>query len=46
MTQYSIIKDKILNKWIIWETHPNYKFEVYRGRTKKECMKYYEENLK
>lgn len=31
-----IEKDKILNTYIVWEIHHNYKIDIFRG-TKKEC---------
>lgn len=42
MMSYNIEKDKTLNKWIVWEEHPNYKIESYRANTKKECREYIE----
>ncbi len=43
MMSYNIEKDKIVNKWIVWEVHPNYSVESYRGNTKKECEVWLEE---
>lgn len=45
MKNYSIEKDKILNCWIVWEIHPNYKVDIYHGRLKRDCKKWMEENI-
>lgn len=39
---YEIEKDKILACWVVWEVHRNYKVEVYRAKTKRECKKFIE----
>lgn len=35
-----IEKDKILNCWIVWEVHRNYKVDRYHARTKRECKEW------
>lgn len=40
MKEYTIEKDAILKRWIIWKAEGNAKFEVYRATTKKECEKH------
>ena len=35
--KYEIKKDPYLNKFVVWEVHPNYKVEVYRHRLKWMC---------
>lgn len=37
---WEIKKDPYLNKWIIWEVHPNYKLDIYHATTKKDCIKW------
>lgn len=50
MENYNIEKDKILNCYLVWEVHPNYKEEVFRSKKKKlreqkqECKQWVEEN--
>lgn len=39
---YIIKKDKILNCYIVWEVHTNYKVDVFHARTKRECKKWVE----
>lgn len=39
---YEIKKDLILNCYIVWEVHTNYKVDVFHGRTKRECKKWLE----
>ena len=38
--KYEIVKDTILNKWVVWEVHTNYKIDRYHGKTKKECKQW------
>ena len=35
--KYEVAKDPYLNKFVVWEVHPNYKVEVYRHRLKWMC---------
>ena len=52
MKNYSIEKDKILNCYLVWEVHPNYKEEAFRSKKKKlreqkqECKQWVEEKTK
>lgn len=36
---YEIEKDKVLNTFIVWEVHHNYKIDRFRG-LKKECKEW------
>lgn len=37
MKKYTIEKDKVLKKWILWERDRNLKIERYRSKYAKEC---------
>lgn len=39
MIKYSIKKDNILDKYIVWENHKNYKVMLYAGY-KYQCESY------
>ena len=43
---YVIEKDKILNCWIIWEVHRNYKIDRFWGKTKRECKEWIRKKMK
>jgi len=38
-----IEKDKILNCYIVWEVHSNYKIDRYRSELKRDCKKFIKE---
>lgn len=38
--KYIILKDKILNCYIVWEIYTNYKIDIYHGKTKKGCKEW------
>ena len=42
--KYEVVKDPYLNKFVVWEVHPNYKVEVYRHRLKWKCKDWITEN--
>lgn len=42
---YQIEKDKILNCYVVWEVHKNYKVDKLHG-TKKECKQWIEKAMK
>jgi hypothetical protein len=35
-----IEKDKILNCYIVWEVHLNYKIDRFRSKLKRECNEF------
>lgn len=37
---YEIKKDKILNCYIVWEVHNNYKIDVFKSKLKRDCKKF------
>lgn len=39
-----IEKDKILNKWVVWKIDGSLEIETFKAKTKKECIKFMEEN--
>ncbi len=39
MNKYSIEKDNVLNKYVVWEKHRNYLVMVYSGY-KYQCVDY------
>lgn len=44
MKKYEIEKDKILNCYIVWEVHKNYKVDVFKSKLKKDCKKWVDKN--
>lgn len=44
--KYEMEKDKILNCWIVWEVHRNYKVEVFRSKLKKDCKEWIRKKVK
>lgn len=41
-----IEKDKILNRWVIWLVKGSLLLEIFRSKTKKECVEFIERGLK
>lgn len=46
MNTYEIEKEKILNCWVVWEVHPNYKVDIFHAKTKKECKEQIKKEVK
>jgi hypothetical protein len=42
--KYEIEKDKILNCYVVWEVHHNYKVDVFKSKLKKDCKKWVDKN--
>lgn len=38
--RYEIEKDKILNCYIVWEIHRNYKVDRFKSTLKRDCKKW------
>lgn len=43
--KYEIEKDAILKCFIVWEVHPNYRIDRFRG-LKRECKQWIAKNIK
>ena len=43
--EYRPEKDKILNCYIVWEVHRNYRIDRFRG-LKRECIAWIDKNTK
>lgn len=41
-----IEKDKILNKWVVWLVNGSALLEIYRAKTKNECVGFLERKEK
>ena len=46
MKRYEIEKDDILDCYIVWEVHRNYKIDRFRAETEKECEEWVERKKK
>ena len=42
--KYVIEKNPILKKWVVWERDGSALFMVFKGKRKKDCKKWIEEN--
>lgn len=38
--KFEIEKDNILNKYIVWECHDNYKVDVFKSNLKRDCKEW------
>lgn len=43
---YAIEKDNILNCYIVWEVHRNYKINRFKSKLKEDCEKWVEKKVK
>lgn len=46
MNTYVIEKDNVLNCYIVWEVHKNYKIDRFRSKLKRDCKEWINKKVK